>query len=64
MSSIGGNGSNLGAYPFTSNTSLCSIMKCKNSDSDVVTSSSQLRLTRHDMRGSSCETLSKYFYIT
>ena len=54
LSSIGGNGSNLGAHPFTSNTSLCSIMECRNSDSDVVTSSSQLGLTKHDMRGSSC----------
>ena len=60
--SIGGNGSNLGSHPFTSNTSLCSIMECRNSDSDVVTSSTQLGLTRQDMRGSSYETLSKYFY--
>ena len=40
LSSIGGNGSNLGAHPFTSSTSLCSIMECRNSDSNVVTSSS------------------------
>ena len=40
LSSISGKGSNLGAHPFTSNTLLCSIMECKNSDSDVVTSSS------------------------
>ena len=33
LSSIGGNGSNLGAHPFVSNTSLCSIMECRNSDS-------------------------------
>ena len=46
LSSIGGNGSNLGAYPFASNTSLCSIIKCRNSDSDVVTSSTQLGFTR------------------
>ena len=64
LSSIGGNGSNLGAHPFTSNTSLWSNMECRNSDSDVVTSSSQLGLTRQDMSGSSYETLSKYFYTT
>ena len=39
LSSIGGNFTNLGAHPFSSNTSLCSIMECKNSDLDVVTSS-------------------------
>ena len=49
LSSIGGNGSNLGAHPFTYNTSLCSIMECRNSDYDVVTSSSQLGLTIQDM---------------
>ena len=37
LSSIGGNGSNLGVHPFTSSTSLCSIMECRNSDSNVVT---------------------------
>ena len=58
LSSIGGNFSNLGVHPFASNTSLCSIMECRNSDSDVVTSSIQLGLTRQDMRGSSYETLS------
>ena len=58
LSSIGGNFSNLGVHPFASNTSLCSIMECRNSDSDVVTSSTQLGLTRQDMRGSSYETLS------
>ena len=63
-SSIGGNGSNLGAHPFGSNTSLCSTMECRNSDSDVVTSSSQLGLTRQDMRGSSYETLYKYLCTT
>ena len=47
LSSIGGNGSNLGAHPFASNTSLCSSMECRNFDSDVVTSSTQLGLTRH-----------------
>ena len=56
LSSVGGNDSNLGAHPFASNTSLCSIMECRNSDSDVVTSSTQLELTRQDMRGSSYET--------
>ena len=64
LSSISGNGSNLGAHPFASNTSLCSIMECRNSDSDVVTSSSQLRLTRQYMRGSSYQTLSKYLFTT
>ena len=64
LSSFGGNGSNLGAHPLTSNTSLCSIIECRNSDSCVVTSSSQLGLTKHDLRGSSCETLFKYFYTT
>ena len=64
LSSIGGNGLNLGAHPFTSNTSLCSIMECRNSDSDVVTSSSQLGFTIQDMNGSSYKTLSKYFYTT
>ena len=64
LSSFGGNGSNLGVHPFTSNTSLCSIIECKNSDSSVVTSSSQLGLTKHDLRGSSCETLSRYLYTT
>ena len=58
LSSIGGNVLNLGAYPFAFNTSLCSIMECRNTDSDVVTSSTQLGLTRQDMRGSSYETLS------
>ena len=52
LSLIGGNGSNLGTHPFTSNTSLCSIIECRNSYSDVVTSSSQLGLTRQDMSGS------------
>ena len=46
LSSIGSNGSNLGAHPFTSSTLLCSIMECRNSDSNVVTSSSQLGLTK------------------
>ena len=64
LSSIGGNGSNLGTYPFTSSTSLCSIIECRNSDSNVVTSSSQLGLTKHDVRGSSCKTLSNYFCTT
>ena len=58
LSSIGGNFSNLGVHPFASNTSLCSIMECRNLDLDVVTSSTQLGLTRQDMRGSSYETLS------
>ena len=62
LSSIGGNESNLGAYPFNSNTSLCSIMEYRNADSEVVTSLTQLGFTRQDMRGSSNETLSKYFY--
>ena len=31
LSSFGGNGSNLGAHPLTSNISLCSIMECKKS---------------------------------
>ena len=39
LSSIGGNFSNLGAHQFASITSLCSIMECRNSNSDVVTSS-------------------------
>ena len=52
LSSIGGNFSNLGAHPFASITSLCSIMECKNSNSDVVTFSTQLGLTRQDLRGS------------
>ena len=56
MSSIGGNFSNLGAHPFASITSLCSIMECRKSNSDVVTSSTQLGLTRQDLRGSSYET--------
>ena len=56
LSSIGGNFSNLGAHPFASITSLCSIMECRNSNSDVVTSSTQLGLTRQDLRGSSYET--------
>ena len=30
LSSIGGDVSNLGAHPFASNTSLCSIMQCRN----------------------------------
>ena len=58
LSSIGGKFSNLGAYPFACNTLLCSIMECRNSDSDVVTSSTELGLTRQYMRGSSYETLS------
>ena len=58
LSSIGGNVSNLGAHPFSSSTSLCSIMECRNSNSDVVTFSTQIGLTRQDMRGSSYETLS------
>ena len=62
LSSFGGNGSNLGVHPLTSNTSLCSIIEYRNSDSSVVTSSSQLGLTKHDLRGSSCETLSRYFF--
>ena len=64
LSSFGGNGSNLGTHPFTPSTSLCSIMECRNYESNVVTSSSQLGLIRHDVRGSSCKTLSKYFYTT
>ena len=44
--SIGGNLSNLGAHPFASITSLCSIMECGNSNSDVLTSLTQLGLTR------------------
>ena len=40
LSSIGGNFSNQGAHPFSSITSLCSIMECRNSNLDVVTSSS------------------------
>ena len=40
LSSFCGNGSNLGAHPLTSNTSLCSIIECRNSVSNVVTSSS------------------------
>ena len=56
LSSIGGNFSNLGAYPFSSITSLCSIMECRNSSSNVVTSSTQLRLTRQDLTGPSYET--------
>ena len=64
LSSIGGNVSNLGAHPFASNTSLCSIMECRNSNLDVVTSSTQLGFTRQDMRGSLYETLSTYFYTT
>ena len=56
LSSIGGNFSNLGAYPFASITSLCSIMECRKSNLDVVTSSTQLGLTRQDLRGSSYET--------
>ena len=55
LSSIGGNFSNLGAHPFASITSLCSIMECRKSNSDVVTSSTQLGLTRHNLRGSSYE---------
>ena len=64
LSSFGGKGSNLGSYPLTPNTSLCSIIEWRNSDSKVVTSSSQFGLTRHDLRGSSCEPLSRYFYTT
>ena len=56
LSSICGNFSNLGSHPFASITSLCSIMECRNSNSDVVTSSTQLGLTRQDLRGSSYET--------
>ena len=56
LSSIGGNFSNLGAHPFAYITSLCSIMECRNSNSDVVTSSTQLGLNRQDLRGSSYET--------
>ena len=56
LSSIGGNFSNLGAYTFASITSLCSIIECRNSNSNVVTSSTQLGLTRQDLRGSSYET--------
>ena len=58
LSSIGGNVSNLSAYPFASSTSLCSIMEYRNSDSDVVTSLTQLGITRQDMSGSSYKTLS------
>ena len=32
LSLIGGNSSNLGAHPFASSTSLCSIMECRNSN--------------------------------
>ena len=64
LSSFAGKGSNLGAHPLTSNTSLCSIIEWRNSDSKVVTSSPQLGLTRHVLRGSSCETLSRYFCTT
>ena len=39
LSSIGGSVSNLGVHPLASNTSLCSIMECRNSDLDMVTSS-------------------------
>ena len=56
LSSIGGQFSNLGAYPFASITSLCSIMEYRNSNSDVVTSTTQLRLSRQNLRGSSYET--------
>ena len=56
LSSIGGNVSNLGAHPFAYITSLCYIMECRNSNSDVVTSSTQLGLTRQELRGSSYET--------
>ena len=56
LSSIGGNFSNLGAHPFAFITSLCSIMECKNFNLDVVISSTQLGLTRQDLRGSSYET--------
>ena len=56
LSSIGDNFSNLGAHPFASSTSLCSIMECRNSNSDMVTSLTQLGLTRQDLRGSSYET--------
>ena len=44
LSSIGGNFSNLGAHPFASITSLCSIMECRNSDSNVVISRHNLGL--------------------
>ena len=56
LSSIGGNFSNLGAHSFASITSLCLVMECGNSNSDVVTSSTTLGLTRQDLRGSSYET--------
>ena len=56
LSSIGGNFSNLGAHPFAFITSLCSVMECRNSNSEVVISSTQLGLTRQDLRGSSYET--------
>ena len=56
LSSIGGNFSNLGAYLSASITSLCSILECRNCNSYVVTSSTQLGLTRQDLRGSSYET--------
>ena len=52
MSSIGANFSNLGAHPFASITSICSIMECKKSNLDVVTSLTQLGLIRQDLRGS------------
>ena len=52
LSSIGGNFSNQGTHPFASITSPCSIIECRNSNSDVFTSSTQLGLTRQDLRGS------------
>ena len=55
LSSIGGNFSNLSAHPFASSTSLRSIMECINSNSDAVTSSRHLGLTRQNLRGSSYE---------
>ena len=56
LSSISGKFSNMAAHPFASITLLCSIMECRKSNSDVVTSSTQLGLTRQDLRGSSYET--------
>ena len=58
LSSIGGKFSNLGAHPFVSSTSLCSIMECRNSYSEEVTSSTQLGRIRQDMRRSLYEILS------
>ena len=61
LSSIGGNGSNLGAHPFTSSTSLCSIMECR---TPILMWSLPHPNYKQGMRGSSCETLSKYFCTT